>query len=93
MKTVYKYQLEATFDLQTVRIPAMAGIITFQSQHGIPTFWAIVDPQEESISRQFCLRATGQPIDLDGFWCWGTAQFDDLVFHLFEKGFVREVKL
>ena len=62
--------------------------MTFQIQTGIPVIWAVVNPENESEKRQFCIRGTGHldhsgKIDDDIYI--GTVQTGTLVWHLFEQ--------
>lgn len=54
MKKIYKYSFEI-IDIQTVKLPKGAIILTAQLQGGRPCIWAYVDPNEYEY--------TGQEID------------------------------
>lgn len=69
-----------------------AKILYFGNQHGVPTIWALVDPEAELEMRHFRLANTGDALDVDSLEInetgyIGTALFreGDLVLHLFEE--------
>lgn len=43
-KTIYKYPLDVT-DVQEIKLPVGAEILTVQAQNGTLCLWALVDPQ------------------------------------------------
>lgn len=81
----WKFPLELT-DLQVVKMPNGARILTVQVQHDVPCLWALVDPEKTLVNRRIRIWATGQPI-LEDFGVYlGTIQLRDgsLVFHVCE---------
>jgi hypothetical protein len=87
MNSVFKYEvpIEDRFKLM---LPKHAKILSFQAQHERPQIWALVDPEEEAMEREFRLAGTGHPIDERdvNLYYIGTCQMRDggLVWHLFE---------
>jgi len=91
MKTIYKYQvpIEGAFKL---RLPIEAVILSFQSQHGMPCIWAMVETAHINEDRRFRLYGTGHSIETipnnRSLHYIGTAQQSQtppLVWHLFEE--------
>lgn len=86
MKTIWKYKLN-TVDAQKINLPINARILTVQMQHGTPSLWVIVDP-DENIMKEHTFRTygTGHHREcISGFYV-GTYQDlgGQLVFHVFE---------
>ncbi|GAF77207.1 unnamed protein product [marine sediment metagenome] len=87
MKTIYKYPIPIKhfFNLE---LPRDAKILSFQTQLGIPVIWALINPENELIKRDFCIRGTGEPDyseDRHIRTYLGTIQTGALVWHLFEE--------
>lgn len=86
-KTIWKFPV--TFDGPIV-LPADAQVLSVQMQHGIPTMWAIVDPDTATrynrATKRLHIAGTGHelPDNLGRFI--DTFQMEDgtLVFHVFE---------
>ena len=57
MKTVYKYELRSQDS--SISLPEEAEILTVQLQNGIPTLWALVDPENELETRFISIVGTG----------------------------------
>jgi len=88
MMTIWKYNLGIQ-DYLEIDMPIGADILDMQMQHGIPTLWALVDPEAKEIKRKFIIRGTGHDIDgelYENMYFIGTFQMDDgnLIFHVFE---------
>ena len=83
MKTIWKFPMPAASI--RLRMPVGAEILCVQMQHGVPCFWAIVDPEAERENREFFVLGTGQELGEVGKYL-GTFQLQggDIVFHLFE---------
>ena len=87
IKRIYKYTIpvEDSFPLE---LPQGAKILTVQEQHGKPQIWALVDPENPTETREFCVVGTGHPIDEDEVTLdyIGTFQLfgGNFVGHLFE---------
>lgn len=74
-------------DRPEMAFPAGARVLTIQVQRGVPTIWALVDPNAETPeTRRFAIVGTGQSLrnDVDSDRYVGTWQQDGYVFHLFE---------
>lgn len=85
MRSVYKFPLHEP--TSSVVIPKGARILTVATQHGVPTFWALVEPQAELETRVFVAYGTGHTLPDDPGEYIGTAHDVDgsgLVFHVFE---------
>jgi hypothetical protein len=82
MKTVYKYQLRGRYTTG-LELPPQAQILSVQSQEGIPTLWALVDPQEETQQRYFRVVGTGWEIEEEVNHI-GTYMEGAFVWHVFE---------
>lgn len=88
MNTVWKYELMLA-DTFVLTMPQGAIPLAVQTQDGIPTLWALVDPNQPMASVRFRLAGTGHMIATGpGIHqrYIGTFQLHDgkLVFHLFE---------
>lgn len=88
MKTIWKYPIRLG---ESFRIPNSAEILCVQIQHGIPTLWAMVYPDEKRRDETYCraieIFATGQSfVDAPRKYI-GTFQLENggLVFHVFER--------
>jgi hypothetical protein len=88
-ETIWKYTLDVV-DVQTIKIPKGAEILTVQMQDSFPCLWVLVDPTAHLESRIFEIFGTGNPITSD----MGTSrkyiatfQLNEgrLVFHVFEN--------
>lgn len=65
MRRVYKYELSTT-DEQFVPMPDGALILHFDAQHGRFCLWALVDPDEDTITpRRIRVAGTGHDIETD----------------------------
>jgi hypothetical protein len=87
MKRIYKYQLDVK-DCQSIKLPKDARILTVQVQSGVPTMWAIVEPDVEdtaSIELDIHMFGTGWelPEDADKLKYIGTVQINGFVWHYF----------
>lgn len=60
MRVIHKFQIqyEPRF---TVRMPRYAKILAVACQKGVPFFWAEVNPDNQSIEKEFWLNTTGEP--------------------------------
>lgn len=90
MKTIYKYTLPETADVQIVRMPVDFQILTLQLQHGVPTIWALVDDNDPPVvARKFRTIGTGHDFrDSAEFPVYvGTFQINGgmFVFHVFTE--------
>lgn len=90
MKTVFKYPLPLTNDVQTVNMPVDFKILTLQMQHGVPTIWALVDDNDPPVvSRRFRTIGTGHQFrDSAEFPVYvGTFQVEGgmFIFHVFTE--------
>lgn len=92
MKTIYKYLLNVD-DMQTIRMPEGALILSVQCQQGQPCIWALIDTECAVGQRRFGLVGTGRPCAFEGHTHVGTFQLHDgeLVFHLFDLGYIPAV--
>lgn len=81
---VYKYQI-TNKKRQDIELPEGAQILSLQLQKGIPTIWALVDPEAVTYTRRFFVVATGEEIG-DHLEYVGTFQVpeSELVFHIFK---------
>lgn len=88
MKTIYKYEIPKVIG-ERFRIPMALGAetISFQNQNGNPVVWAKVDlDYGVKVMVEGRLMATGEVVEdkeFEELEYFGTAQFDEFVFHLF----------
>ena len=62
MNKIFKYKLELT-DIQILRMPKDASILSAQFQFGTLFLWALVDPDKDEVERRIRIIGTGHPID------------------------------
>ena len=87
METIWKYEFDQ--DINTIRMPKNAKILSIQVQREIPCIWVMVDPDQPGEVRKFEIYGTGHHIEpINGFIrkFIGTFQLNNglFVFHLFE---------
>jgi hypothetical protein len=80
---IWKYALP--FSAVEVQLPAGTRVLTMQNQGGVPTLWALVDPDASPVRRRFVVCGTGHA-GVDPDWTYlGTDQFPGgIVAHAFE---------
>lgn len=81
MRKVWKFELN--IGPTTLEMPIEAEVVYVDIQAGVPTLWALVDPELPTGIRRFCVRGTGHPI-LEGEVYVGTWQSPPYMWHLFE---------
>ncbi len=83
---VYKYELELCFmNVQRLRLPVGAKILTAQNQLGSLMLWALVGNMPDILEeRKFRVVPTGVQYEKPGTYI-ATAQKGPLVFHIFEE--------
>jgi len=96
MKTIYKYTLKMTPDVQEIALPKWSQLLTAQIQEinndagyfREIVLWVNVDTSMEMIKRKFKVLMTGQPWDEDCSCTNYISTCQDketgLVFHVFE---------
>lgn len=85
MNTIWKFPLEVT-DSQLVNIPEGAKILTVQTQQGIVTLWAVIDPSKDPDTLEVRILGTGNPADnIEDMFYIGTVQERIFVWHVFGK--------
>lgn len=72
--------------IQPLKMPRGAKVLTVQTQGGEPQLWATVDRDAPSVNRTFVTYGTGHEMSEDLLDYIGTYQLYDgtLVFHVFE---------
>ncbi len=86
MQTIWKFQFNTT-DEVNIKMPLGAEILTVQMQNGYPCLWAVVNPKNSLVDRNFSIHGTGHPLPMRGVGNYiGTYQQAEgaLVWHLFE---------
>ena len=83
MKTVWKYPTHP--DELTLNLPIGAEVIHFAMQHGKPTMWVLVNPDNPNSSYTFHVVGTGHPIENNKARHLGSCidRVNDFVWHLF----------
>lgn len=86
MKTIHKYQLGIT-DVQAVRMPAGAEILSVQFQNESLCLWARVDTAEKNNARLIYIIGTGHLFPEEELRFIGTVQQfgGKLIWHVFEQ--------
>lgn len=87
MQSIWKYELEVT-DIQTIRLPLGAKIISVAEQRGRLCLWAIVNldnvhPDSGELV-EIAIVGTGNPVDTSGLKFIGTVVMNPFVWHVFE---------
>lgn len=90
-RVICKFPFEVVSDVVEIEMPVGFVWLDVQTQRGVPTIWAIVDPKAEKKVFKFRIRGTGHPFEHDENqryrWLGTFQQFDgQLVWHLFEEG-------
>lgn len=65
-KKIYKYPLEVA-DINRIKMPVDAEILTIQVQGDVPCLWALVDPTQPEKEYIIEMYGTGHPIECSGF--------------------------
>jgi len=79
MNIVYKYEVKPI-----MLLPKGAEILTMQMQHGVPTLWALVDPENELEDRLIDIVGTGWDVkENTKYVC--TYMDGPFVWHAFER--------
>jgi len=86
MREVWKYKIRILNELQTIRIPKGATVLSVGVQDTSAVMWAEVDPEAEEESRYFLLYGTGEDLRTGGrqLLYRGTIQIGFYVYHLYE---------
>ncbi len=89
MKTIWKFTLRET-DIQSVKMPRGAEVLTAQFQGDILCLWAIVDPAKPTDERTFEIFGTGNPFPIGmgvdrKFIATVQEPNRPLVWHVFER--------
>ncbi len=84
---IWKWTLLLT-DVQTVKLPAGAKLLTVQTQYDAPQLWALCDEEADKEPRRIGIYGTGNPMPDEPGEYIATFQVDraGLVFHAFELG-------
>ena len=84
---IWKYDLEIT-PIQIIELPKGFQVLQIQEQDSIPTFWAIVNPEQKDKSRlEVVMLMTGEKFSepTEDFHYFGTCQVDGFVAHYFAR--------
>lgn len=84
--TIWKFPLDVT-DVQDVRMPAGAEVLTVQVQYEAPVLWAKVDPGNAYEPRRVFIHGTGHKVHPDAAHYVGTFQMlgGQFVGHVFTE--------
>ena len=86
MTTIWKYPLELT-DQNAVSMPLGSHLLCVAMQHGVPTLWALLNPEAVRAHRIIRIVGTGHPMpDWPGAAYIGAVQVGDFVWHVFDGG-------
>ncbi len=83
MSTVYKYPFQVDDDVR-IDMPIGAEILLIETQNGVPTIWAQVNPKATYVTRRFRVVGTGHPFESDRVKHVGSFQQPPFVWHLYE---------
>lgn len=90
---IWEFELEIT-DMQEVRMPEGAELLSVANQSGKLCLWAMVDPSKEKRCHRIEIFGTGHPIPVDmgiARKFIGTAVVDPFVWHVFERRFCNVI--
>ncbi len=85
MRTIWKFPFPVS-DVVEIGMPGKAVVLDIQMQNGTPCLWALVDPAQAIVLRQFRVYGTGNPIP-DGHDLRqhvATFQQSPFVWHVYE---------
>jgi len=87
IQKIWKYPLDMIVDEFILEMPEGAILLSFKVQRGVPTLWALVNPNNKFEKRYFRLVGTGHSIEDDNLKYIDSVQLDrgNLIFHLFES--------
>ncbi len=83
MAVVYKYPF-AIDDEIAIKMPFAATILLVEAQYGVPTIWALVQPEAAETIRRFRIVGTGHPFDETNLRHVASFQEEPFVWHMFE---------
>lgn len=86
MKRIYKYPLDMQGAAQIINMHAGAELLAVQVQRDVPCIWALVNPDNQMMQREFLIVGTGHDLPERYGGHVGTFQLDggNFVFHVFE---------
>ena len=85
MRTIYKYELSITDDIQTLNVPMAFNLLKFGEQDGRLVFWADIRPDNETQLKKFQVVGTGHEIgDYAALWLDTVQMSNGLVWHIYE---------
>lgn len=85
MRKIYKYELKVIPE-QVVELPADFKILSVQLQGDRVCFWAIVEPEQETMWNVFNIAMTGEDFPLIESIHLATLQNNGIVIHIFHSG-------
>jgi len=88
VRTIWKTTLDLLQEIQLVRFPRGARLLTVQTQHGyMPVLWAEVQEDAPLEARAIAIYGTGWPLPADPGVYIGTVQDEigGLVWHIYER--------
>ena len=87
MKKIYKYHV-GIVDHQVIEMSRNAQILSVQFQDGILCMWALVNPDEPKVAREFAVIGTGNLFNTKGMAIVHIASCQDstYVWHIFDLG-------
>ena len=88
-KVIWKYRLGTS--VENIKMPRDAKILSVEVQYDSIAIWAIVDPEEILVVRNFLVIGTGHFLEeeLFDFPFIGTVLLGTFVFHIFDEGEVQ----
>jgi hypothetical protein len=84
MKSIWKFELTFSGDIQEVSMPKDAVVLPFFAvRDGTPTFWAEIDTEKPISLRYFRIYGTGHKIDKNDRYI-KSCEHGLFIWHLFE---------
>lgn len=82
-RTIWKFPIELTFEMQLIELPKPARILSAGVQGNDIVIWAVVDPEAEPQNRLVQVVPTGGRVPADATFL-NTVFMGAFVFHVFE---------
>lgn len=84
VKAIWKFAIPFIYDVLSFEMPRGSQGLTVQVQRGIPTLWALVDPNAPKTTHEFRIVGTGRMFDPSGMRYVGTFQDGNFVWHVYQ---------
>jgi hypothetical protein len=83
MKTIYKYDLDVSDEIQEITMPEGSIVVHTNLQNQRPTMWVLLETDNKPVMRLFTIHGTGHPIPTPERYV-GTVMAPPFVWHICE---------